>query len=83
MSPAPVTSLAALAYVLPTTSGTATSSRPLDLTQSTAVPGGTEAPAVGDWLTMCPTGALLKASVMVPSESPAPVIVLTAAASGG
>ncbi len=81
VKPAPVRAVAAAAWVMPTTSGTATGSGPLETTMSTADPGATSAAAAGFWLMTCPAGTVpLKASVAVPTARPAPVSAASAAA---
>jgi hypothetical protein len=79
--PAPVIPVVAAACVDPSTFGTRTCAGPLDTTRFTADPALTNVPATGLTLITLPEGTvLLDIIVTIPTNRPAPVIAVVAAA---
>src|SRR6185312_10032732 len=76
-----VIAVVAAVCVSPTTLGTATCGRPVEITSVTTLPTVTCVPAVGDWLITEPAGTVVLAAVESPSPrlSPAPMIAVLAA----
>lgn len=75
VSPADVIAVVAAACVCPTTFGTVAVLAPVDTTRLTAVFGGTELPAAGDWLITLPAATVeLVDVVIVPTVKPAATI---------